>query len=51
MMDGRFDQQFAELFAASLADESKKSEGPPFWPLALSCVCGGIVFAVTVILA
>jgi hypothetical protein len=51
MMDGRFDQQFAEHFAAPLADESKKSEGPAFWPLALSCIFGRVVFAVTVILA
>lgn len=51
LMDGRFDQQFAELFVASLGDEGKKSEGPSFWPLALSPICGAIVFAFAVILA
>lgn len=51
MMDGRFDQQFAELFAASLGDEGKKSEGNSFWPLAVACICGLIVFASTTILA
>lgn len=44
-MDGRFDQQFAELFTASLGDEGKKSEGHSFWPLALACICGLVVFA------
>jgi len=51
MMDGRFDQQFAALFAASLADEGKKSEGHSFWPLAVACLCSLIVFASAVFLA
>ena len=51
MMDGRFDQQFAELFAASRGDEGKTSDGPVFWPFALACVCGLVVFASAVVLA
>lgn len=51
MMDGRFDQQFAELFAASLADEGKKVERPTLWPLAMACICGLVVFASTAVLA
>lgn len=45
MMDGRFDQPFADLFAASLADEGRKGAGPSVWPLAVACVCGLVLFA------
>lgn len=38
MMDGRFDQQFAELFAASRADTDSKEKLPAVWPLALACI-------------
>ena len=51
MMDGRFDQRFAELFATSLADEGKIGEGSSLWPLALACLFSLIVFASAVILA
>jgi hypothetical protein len=51
MMDGRFDQHFAELFAASLADEGKKSNSPSFWPLAVACICGLVVVASAAVLA
>lgn len=50
-MDGRFDQHFAELFASSLADESKNSEGPLFWPVAVACICGLVLFASAAALA
>lgn len=51
MMDGRFDQQFAELFAESAAEEGKKGEVPAPWPLAVACICGLCVFAAAVVLA
>jgi hypothetical protein len=51
MMDGRFDQQFAQLFAAPRADEGKKGEGHLFWPLAVACLCGLILVASAAILA
>jgi hypothetical protein len=51
MIDGRFDQHFAELFAASLADDSRKGGGPSYWPLAAACICGIVVFASAAVLA
>ncbi|MCT8331487.1 hypothetical protein [Albidovulum sediminis] len=45
-MDWRFDQQFAELFAASLADEGGKGTHPSLWPLIFVSVFGLAVFAV-----
>jgi len=40
MMDGRFDQHFAELFAASLDTEDRTGKQPPLWPLVLACIGG-----------
>lgn len=45
MMDGRFDQHFAELFAASLAEGDQKGDRLQVWPLALACIGGLVVFA------
>lgn len=44
MMDGRFDQHLAEIFAASLADEGTKSERSSLWPLMFACFFGLAVF-------
>lgn len=51
MMDGRFDQQFAELFAASLSDKDKKGEPNSLWPLVVACLGGLVVFAFAAALA
>lgn len=51
MMDGRFDQQLAELFATTLADQDKKGGPSPLWPLAVACIAGIVVFACAVALA
>ncbi len=55
MMDGRYDQQFAELFVASLADENRKERRPSLWPLtmaiAMAAICGLVVFTSTALLA
>lgn len=51
MMDGRFDQQFAELFAASVADKGKKGERLSRWPLVFAVVAGLSVFVCTAVLA
>lgn len=51
MMDGRFDQQFAELFATSIANEGKKGARPLFWPLAAAWICGLALFACAAVLA
>lgn len=45
MMDGRFDQQFAELFATSRSEERRTGTGPFSWRLAVACICGLVVFA------
>lgn len=45
MMDGRFDQHFAELFAASLAEGDSEGDRLPTWPLAVACLCGLVVMA------
>jgi len=45
MMDGRFDQHFAELFATSASDEAGRDERPSLWPLAVACICGLIALA------
>lgn len=50
MMDGRFDQQFAELFAASRADEGKNNGPASLWPLAANCILGLAVFASSVVM-
>lgn len=50
MMDGRFDQQFAELFATSLADERKDNRRASLWPLAAACIFGLAVFASSVVM-
>lgn len=50
MMDGRFDQQFAELFAASLADDGKNGEALSLWALVLACICGLVVFGSAAVL-
>jgi hypothetical protein len=50
MMDGRFDQQFAELFATSLADEGKDNRRASLWPLAAACIFGLAVFASSVVM-
>lgn len=47
MLDGRFDQQFAELFAASPGNEGNEGEGHSFWPLAVACICSLFVLAST----
>ena len=51
MMDGRFDQYFAEIFSASLANEGKKGGRPALWPLAVACICGLVMFASAAVLA
>jgi hypothetical protein len=43
VMDGRFDQQFAELFAESLSDQNGKAGLPALWPWALAGICGLVV--------
>jgi hypothetical protein len=41
MMDGRFDQHFAELFSASRAGQGVEDKPQvPLWPLALACLTG-----------
>jgi hypothetical protein len=45
MIDGRFDQHFAELFAAA-----DKDDAAPLWPIALVCLLGLAVFAGTALL-
>ena len=50
MMDGRFDQYFADIFSASLANEDKKGERPVLWPLAVACICGLAIFASAAVL-
>lgn len=51
MMDGRYDQRFAELFVASLADENRKERRPSLWPLAMAAICGLVVFTSIAVLA
>jgi hypothetical protein len=51
MMDGRFDQHFAQHFAASIADADKKDEQPPMLPLAMVFLCGLVVFVCLAALA
>lgn len=51
MMDGRFDQKFAELFAASRTHEDRKGALALDWPLALACICSLVVFVLSAILA
>lgn len=46
MMDGRIDQQFAELFISSLADDRDDAERPSLWPLAFACIIGLALYAV-----
>jgi hypothetical protein len=50
MMDGRFDQQFAELFAALRADEGKKNGFASLWPLAAACIFGLAVLSSSVMM-
>lgn len=45
MMDGRFDQHFAEIFAASLADEGKAGARSSLWPLVFAVCIGLAVLA------
>lgn len=45
MMDGRFDQHFVELFAASRQDERDDAEHTALLPLAIACVLGLVFFA------
>lgn len=40
MMDGRFDQHFAELFASSRDDAPNDQENSSLLPLALACILG-----------
>lgn len=51
MMDGRFNQHFAELFAPSLGAKDKKAEPNSLWPLAVACVGGLVMFAFSAALA
>ncbi len=50
MMDGRFDQHFAELFAGSTADDSGKSGRVSLWPTALAIVAALVIVAVAAFL-
>lgn len=50
MMDGRFDQQLAELFAASRADEGKNNGSASLWPLVAAYIFGVVVFANSVVM-
>lgn len=50
MMDGRFDQHFAELFATSV-DDNGKTDLSSLWPMAMACICGLAGFVFSAVLA
>lgn len=50
MIDGRFDQHFAELFAESLADKDQDPGQFSPWPMLLVCLVGSIVVGSAVLL-
>ncbi len=45
MMDGRFDQHFAKLFAASIAEDGGKDGPSSMWPVAFASIVGLALFA------